>query len=240
MSENYLVGVVSDTHICSKSERLDLLHSAYHIMKRAGITDVWHAGDIVDGNKVYKGQEFQLKRIGVDEQADYCVANYPRARGITTHFIAGNHDVSFWDREGIDVCRLISERRDDMDYLGQYYARIRLKGGCNVDLVHGRGGFSYAVSYPMQRFVNELEGGSKPNILIMGHFHRTLYMVHRNIHNLLPGAFQDQNDYTRRRGLQPNKGFWTLEFKVDSGVKEMEPRWYPYYNRHRGRRTYSK
>jgi len=232
------IGVMSDTHLCSKSERLDLLEQSFNVLKSEGITDVYHAGDLLDGHGVYKGQEFQLKRIGADEQVDYVIKHFPHRKGITTHFISGNHDLSFWDKEGIDVGRSIAERREDMKHLGHYCGRVNLSGVW-MDLVHGRGGYAYAASYPLQRFINELEGGSKPHILVMGHFHRTLYMVYRNIHALLPGAFQDQNDYTRRKGLQPNKGFWTLEFKVDNGVKAMEPVWYPYYNRRQGRRVYA-
>jgi predicted phosphodiesterase len=178
---------------------------------------------------VYKGQEFFLKCIGSDQQADYVVENYPRIKGVTTSYILGNHDMSHYDREGADIGRLIDAQRPDMKCLGQYYARVKFDN-ITLDLVHPHGGFSYAISYPLQRYVNELEGGSKANVLAMGHFHRTMYTVYRNIHCLLAGAFQDQNDYTRRRGLQPNKGFWILEFEGDNkGIINFKPEWHAYY-----------
>jgi len=220
------IAIVSDTHLASRSERIDLLSNAYDIIADRGISDVFHSGDITDGNRVYKGQEFFLKVTGADAQADYIAEHYPKREGVTTHFILGNHDMSHFDREGADIGRLISHLRPDLDYLGQYYARVKF-GSATMDLVHPGGGFQYAISYGVQRYVNELEGGSKANIIIFGHWHRTGYFVYRNIHCVLGGAFQDQNDYTRRRGLQPNKGFWILQF--DERLSVFIPKWHAYY-----------
>lgn len=224
------IAVVSDTHLCSTSDRLDLLKRAYdYAANERGITRFFHAGDITDGYRVYKGQEFFLKCIGADQQADYVAEHYPQIKGVTTSYILGNHDMSHFDKGGVDIGRTIDAARPDLKCLGQYYARVQF-GKVTMDLVHPHGGFAYAISYPVQRYVNELEGGSKANILIMGHFHRTMYTVYRNIHCLLAGAFQDQNDYTRRRGLQPNKGFWILQFGIDEkGVEFMRPEWHAYY-----------
>lgn len=223
------IGILSDTHLGCTSERLDLLGKAYKMFEDNGVKDVYHAGDVSDGYRVYKGQEFYLKVVGADAQADYVAQNYPQIKGITTHFILGNHDMSHFDREGADIGKMISVRREDMKYLGQYYARVQFNR-TKMDLVHPHGGFAYAISYPLQRYVNELEGGTKANILVMGHFHRTLFTVYRNICCIMPGAFQDQNDYTRRRGLQPNKGFWIVEFEHDAkGIVSFKPEWHAFY-----------
>jgi len=224
------IAVVSDTHLCSTSERLDLLGDAYKFLsEERGVSTVFHAGDITDGYKVYKGQEFFLKCYGADDQANYVCEHYPQIKGVTTRFILGNHDMKHFDTSGVDIGKIISRDRPDLVYLGQYFARVQFDKA-TLDLVHPSGGFSYAISYPLQRYVNELEGGSKANILIMGHYHRTLYTVYRNINCLMPGAFQDQNDYTRRRGLQPNKGFWIIEFEHDTkGISMFRPEWHAYY-----------
>lgn len=58
---DFRIGVVSDTHLCSNEEALDELHCAYDIFKREGITTVLHAGDIVTGRGIYRGQEAETK-----------------------------------------------------------------------------------------------------------------------------------------------------------------------------------
>jgi hypothetical protein len=38
-------GVISDTHLCSKFEKLDELHTFYAICNKVGIRHIVHAGD---------------------------------------------------------------------------------------------------------------------------------------------------------------------------------------------------
>ena len=238
------IGIVSDTHLASDGERLDRLHEFYDWLESEEIERVYHAGDISDGTNVYRGQEFHLKQIGTDKQAKYVIENFPQRKKIRTFFITGNHDLRAFERTRVDIGSLISrgveiteeetkphkiEGRKDLKYLGQYYGRVKLNESIKLDLVHPDGGFSYAISYPLQRYVNEIQGGNKPHILVMGHFHRTMYTVYRNIHCFMGGTFQDQNDYTRRRGIQPNLGGWLLEMEIDHGIKQMKPIWRAFY-----------
>ena len=89
-------GVLGDTHLCSKEEKLDELVSFYDICRKMGVKTVFHAGDIVDGWGVYRGQQAEVHTFGAKGQADYVIKNYPQVAGITTHFITGNHDASWW------------------------------------------------------------------------------------------------------------------------------------------------
>ena len=127
-------GIVSDTHLCSKEEKLDELHTFYEICRKIGIQSVFHVGDIVAGNNVYRGQENEVKVFGADAQARYVVRNYPKVHGIQTYFIAGNHDLVYWVRSGVDIGHFIAQR-EDLDYLGQYEGNIKL-GNVRVRLLH--------------------------------------------------------------------------------------------------------
>lgn len=219
-------GVVSDTHLASDYEALDDLNRMYDIFQKEGITTVLHAGDITDGFGVYTGQENYLKCTGVGKQAKYTVEHYPQRKGIETIMIGGNHDLKSFKHTGIDVCSLICkggfvednteqieiQGRKDIRYLGRFYARVKWDNTL-IDMVHPDYGFSYAISYAPQKYINELEGGSKPDILLFGHLHRMMFMDYRNINLIMAGCFQLQTDYLKRKGIQPVRGGWILEHK---------------------------
>jgi hypothetical protein len=102
------------------------------------------------------------------EHVNYCVENYPKEEGVTTYFITGNHDLDYMKVAGVDVGKLISASRPDLKYLGQYDATIRLNG-IYIGLHHGGGGASYAQSYKLQKYVERIGAGQKPQIYVLGH-----------------------------------------------------------------------
>lgn len=84
------VGLISDTHLGSIAERLDIMEHAYDTFKAKGIEHVFHSGDISDGDgNVYPGHQNHIHCRG-DDQLAWVIAKYPRRAGITTHFIGGN------------------------------------------------------------------------------------------------------------------------------------------------------
>ena len=89
-TRKFKFGIVSDTHLIDRSCALDELHDFYKRCKREGVKDVVHAGDILSGMNVYKGQIVDLLRFGVDEHIEYGLMNYPKEDGIKTYFITGN------------------------------------------------------------------------------------------------------------------------------------------------------
>jgi len=86
-------GVTSDKHIGSKHEQLDSLEAFYDLAAKEGVTEMFDAGDITEGWGVYKGQEFEVKMLGQDEQIDYACKVHPKRKKMTTYFITGNHDL---------------------------------------------------------------------------------------------------------------------------------------------------
>jgi hypothetical protein len=120
--------LISDTHLGSSAEHLDELHDFYNRCANRGITDVFHCGDISDGWKVHQGHlnEIKPEAAGWQRLKNYVVENYPQRENITTHFIEGNHDHKFYNRNNIHFGRLIAERREDLNYLGNSQATIYL------------------------------------------------------------------------------------------------------------------
>lgn len=230
--KTYTFGVVSDTHLCSVHEKLNELHTFYEICRKEGIKEVVHAGDIIAGWGIYRGQENEVHTFGAYKQAQYVVDHYPRVKGITTYFITGNHCLSWWQRAGIDPGFIISERRDDMVYLGQYSGEVRF-GNVRVRLHHGAGGGAYALSYKAQKLVEQLQSGRKPHIFILGHYHSAIYFWYRNVHVFLPGCFEAQSLFMLRKGLNPAIGGWTIKLHTTNSKKTpvvaITPTWIPFF-----------
>ena len=223
--------VMGDTQIGSKYAQLTHLHSFYDICEREGISDVYHTGDITDGLKMRTGHEYELYEVSADEMRDDVVKNYPKRNGIKTHFITGNHDASIYKNVGYDIGQAIAHLRPDMEYLGRDCAIINLTPKCTLELRHPWDGTAYALSYKMQKMIEAMEADSKPNILAVGHYHKTEYMFYRNVHALQTGCFQGQTPFTRGKGISVHMGGWIVTIRVDSKgtIQGFAPEFVPYY-----------
>ncbi len=216
--KDFLFGFVTDTHLGSTQERLHDLDNAYKIFQQEGVSKVYHAGDVVAGIKVYKGQENELKVWGLNKQADYVAKQYPKVEGIDTYFITGNHDLSFLNESGADIGTVIEAKRKDMIYLDQIESDVKLTKDVMMRLWHGGGGTAYALSYKGQRLIASLESGQKPKIILAGHYHQPYYMDYRNINYLQGGAFERQSLWLKRAGIQPSCTAWLVECHTNDGL----------------------
>lgn len=208
------IGVVSDTHLNSKYQQLTYLKDTYDTFQRENIEMALHAGDICAGMGMYKGQEYEVFNHGADEQAEYAIKNYPK-RDFNTYLISGNHDLSFYKKSGVDICKKIAEQRPDIKYLGQFGAFLVIKNGIKIYLLHPDSGIAYAVSYKPQKIINGFIGGDKPNILLIGHYHQAEYLFERNIHTIQCSCFESQTPFLKRKGVMPKIGAWLIDFKID-------------------------
>lgn len=140
-------GVVSDTHLGSHNERLDVLNFAYDDFSKNGIKSVYHAGNIVEGDASFN--KYDVRVHGITDQTLYCLDHYPQKSGITTYYItADDHEGWWFQREGIDFGRYLfleaqARGRKDLVHLGYQEVDIELsakKGKSIMRLVHPGGG----------------------------------------------------------------------------------------------------
>lgn len=216
------IGIISDTHLCSKYDNLNKLNEYYDLIDSRGIKQVYHAGDLADGINMYRGQLNDLRCWGYEDQVDYIVKNYPRKSSLKTYFVAGNHDASFKRVEGADIGKYIMGRRDDLQYLGAYYARV--KDDISLDLVHPESKTSaYALSYSAQVYLRNLPPNYYPDILVMGHHHKLFYTYYQNVHCFEAGVFMSPNDLFIRQGKVGNIGGWIIEMEREKKrIKKMK------------------
>lgn len=224
--------VMGDTHFGSKYAQITHLHNFYDLCEELGIKDVYHTGDITDGLKMRVGHEYELYEISADGQCADVVKNYPRRKGITTHFITGNHDASLYKHVGFDIGSAIAKEREDMKYLGRDCAVVNLTPNCTLELRHPWDGCSYALSYKLQKMIEAMEADSKPNILAVGNYHKELTVFYRNIHGMLTGCFESQTPFMRGKGLAAILGGFIVTIMVDKNgyIQGISPMFIPYYS----------
>lgn len=237
--KTYRFGVLSDTHLCSRHADEDGLNQAYEVFRREGITVVYHCGNIAEGQHGYPGQENELLAFGAHRQAQYVVERYPKVDSITTWFIGSStcHEGGFYKYEGLEFGRMqeIAER-GDLKYLGLDESDIALqgdKGTATMRLFHPGGGSAYALSYRPQKIVESLEGGEKPHILCIGHFHKMEYLPSlRNIHTIQAGCLEHQTAFARKRNIEFHRGFWLVEatIEADGSVTRLKAEAFRFYN----------
>lgn len=207
------LGIIGDTHYGSLFEAADQTAAFYRLCKSEGVEAVLHAGDVLDGHRIYRGQEFEVHKVGLDAQLDWFAEVAPD--DVPTYFICGNHDASFKKAAGVAVGKAIEARRSDWHHIGDDYGRIEFKTRdgrtWRVLLVHPDGGTPYAISYRAQGIIRDLEGGSKPNMVCIGHLHKSLYMPsNRNIATFQTGCFQWQTPFMVRKPTDAHVGGWIV------------------------------
>lgn len=235
----YRFGACGDNHLCSKYERLDVLNALYDLYEREGITTVYNTGNWIDGEA--RLNKHDLHTHGMDNQIDYFLQNYPRRKGITTYFIAGDdHEGWYVQREGVDIGKYMARKaaeagRDDIKYLGYMESDVELpakNGHTIIRVVHPGGGSAYAISYTMQKLVESYQGGEKPHVLLAGHYHKADYVFNRGVHCVQTGTTQDQSPFMRKKKLAAHLGGWIIELSTDDNgaVTRFKPEFMPFYD----------
>lgn len=233
-------GVVADMHLCSKSERLDVLQAAYDEFERQGIDTVFCPGNYIDGECRFNTHE--LLAHGIADQCQHAIDHWPSKPGIKTYYVDGDdHEGWYHQREGIEFGRYLmmeaqAQGRDDLVYMGYMEADFELKapnGSAIVKVIHAGGGSSYAYSYASQKLVESFQGGEKPAVCIIGHYHKSEYCYPRNVHCVQAGCMQDQTMFMRKRKLAAHVGFCIIKLQqdVNGSITRFCPEFYPFFDR---------
>jgi hypothetical protein len=95
--------------------------------------------------------------------------------------------------------------------LGYVEADIEInQGGYENDswirVMHAGGGSAYATSYAPQKIIESYQGGEKPSVLFIGHYHKLSYNVIRNVHVIQMGCTQDQSIFMRKKKIEAHVG----------------------------------
>jgi len=232
----YRFALISDTHLGSEAEHLQELHEFYDRCVDRGVSRVFHSGDISDGWKVHTGHLNEIKdeAAGWGNLKDYVVNNYPERTGITTHFVEGNHDNRFYNRNNIRFGRLIGMEREDLHYCGNSQATFILDEANDIDLelIHPSGGKPYTTGYRLQTLYRERNLTERPSIASVGHLHGSMYAETEGVKGLYAGAWKGTTTYGKRKGHQAKIGGWIIDMEVRDGeIRQFTPNWHGFAER---------
>jgi DNA-binding transcriptional ArsR family regulator len=234
-------GFITDNHKANKHHRQDVEDAAYEAFAKEGVTDVLNAGNWIDGEARFNKSELTV--FGMDGQIDNWIDTTPVHQGITTHFISGDdHEGWYAQRECINIGQYAEMRaekagRKDLRYLGHVEADIELKcgkGSAVMRMMHPGGGSAYAFSYAPQKIVESFQGGEKPAVLLIGHYHKWDNCYPREVHVISGGCAEDQTMFMRKKKLAAHVGFVIVGIKQDSTdghVTRVRAEWVPFYDR---------
>lgn len=231
--ERVRFGVVSDTHLGSKKERLEELHYAYNVFRDEGIDTVYHGGDLVCGYGIFPGQANEVNLHTYEDQVEYAVENYPRVAGISTFMIAGNHDIEgVFGRVGANPVVAFCNQREDVTYAGDYRTTYELEQGTRIYNLHPKGGMGYAADYKIRKLAEGFEGGTKPHVMLVAHFHRRGAFEARGIQCVMTGCFEGGGSFGHRLGMSdPAVGFHIVDMTVadDGSVVRFNAEWWRFW-----------
>ena len=209
--------LISDTHLCSKYDRLDILRYLYDKAEDRGIKYILHSGDFTDGRSNRPEHIYELKETSYEGQVDYCVDKYPTFSG-KTYVISGNHDDWWYKSTGSEIVKAIAKRRDDIVYLGSDVADLKI-GKLKIRLFHGKGGNAYAKSYKVQKYLDSIPLEERPHILQTGHVHQSFYMKQDDTHCFQTSCLEDLTPFARSMGLANGKSVWWVDVNIDDRGK---------------------
>lgn len=210
---------ISDLHAgCNKFDYDGLEQTLKEAVKRK-IQYVHISGDLIDGHKVYKGQERVLDYPNAESQIDLIMEIFCKY-DLWYIVSKGNHDDSFCIDGSMDPIKMLELKMAfkgmRFTYLDAYEANI-VHCGVVFRLVHLLGGAARSKTYKGQKYManvfdsnlNDVElGGQKYNLRSVqgGHFHiRNTFKV-GGINFIMPGNYQRDGDLTKRMGITGKVG----------------------------------
>lgn len=228
-------GVMTDLHAGSVAQQITNTWAFVQCCYDAGIRFILVPGDLVAGHKVYRGQLNDLWAVGADKQLIVLNMSLPRLEGLTYLVIGGNHDFSYIKLGGPDIVKVFAASREDVVYLGYDVADVPLTDMASIRLWHMSGGRAYAISYKLQRAIEQysfdelmkLIYGLKDNpslrFVLAGHLHAAFWSIFGPITGMQCGCFEGSNSLTKRKGWHVVIGGFIVETWItDAGLVQRE------------------
>lgn len=222
---SYFFGVTTDNHLCSKYSREEVLSELYDEAERLGVDRMFNCGNWIDGEARFNVHD--LKVHGMDNQLRYLADHFPQRKGITTYAVAGDdHEGWYGQKAGVDIGRRAEQTmrehgRKDWVNLGFMESHVRLIHSVTgkeqiLSVVHPGGGSSYALSYAPQKYIESLDGGEKPAVVLFGHWHKMEMANIRNVWCIQCGTTEDQSPFMRKLKLSAHVGGVFVKLQQDA------------------------
>ena len=220
-------GVVSDTHYGSIYSQPSMVNTFCYEAYNRGITDMFHVGDISDGDyhTIRPNYVNEVFLYGATAHVDYTAKTLPKYPGMKWYFITGSHDQSHSFNYGPFNFgeELVKRRPKDTVYLGQDKG-ILYYDNCKIEVFHPGGGVSRIHSTKPQNGIDQMPSGNKPNLSLRGHYHKAYYLLYRNIHTFLCPCNVDISSFMMKNEIPNLMGdyFITIWYDDNGDIQYLE------------------
>ena len=237
----FLFGACGDQHVGSKYHREDVNHDLYRRYGAAGVQAVFNTGNWIDGEASFN--RYDILAHGIDAQAKLMADIWPKAKFPTYAVWGDDHEGWYAQREGINVgsyvegiMRSAGHNWHDIGFMEAHIRLVNANTGKAVTLavVHPGGGSSYATSYRPQKIIESFEGGEKPAVLLLGHYHKLDPGTTRNVWYCQTGTTQDQTPFMRKKSLEAHVGGAMIHLEQDpesGAITGFTPHLWRYFNK---------
>lgn len=204
------MAVVSCTHLGSKYQQLTALREFCEYAESVADVDMFvHAGDLEDGPVSRHKNPDETFKHSYEAYLEYAIEALPRTSK-PWKVISGNHD-DWWTTDGgPDMIKALCDARDDCEYLGQSLGYLEFRDTL-IEVTHLDTGSAYAYSYKAQKHVESLSAERRPNISLIGNFHKFCSLFYRNVLALQLPSFQAQTKWMAGKSLVSEVGGIILE-----------------------------
>jgi predicted phosphodiesterase len=225
------VGAMTDTHLGSIKMPPERIYQAFDEFKKAKIDFMVHCGDVTEGMSNRPGHIYELTHLGYDQQKSLAIEVFGWWKDTDIYAIDGNHDRWFLKSNGAKIVKDIADSLPNFKFLGHDEGDISLKGKATLKLWHGEDGNSYALSYRLQKILESLTGGEKPNALLAGHTHKFVDIFERHVMCTSIGSMQSQTPWMRGKRIAAHTGFAIIDYWVnEKGICKKTLTWHPFYS----------
>lgn len=229
-----------DLHAGSKYCRWEVRRDLMRRAEEFGAQIIADTGNWIEGTKPFN--IYDLEAVGLEQQCQLLAKLYPKCK-VPTYAVTGADHEGWYTREsGGDVGKycesVMREHGHQWTNLGYLEADILLqnyntKKTAIMRVMHPGGGSAYALSYKPQKIIESFEGGEKPAICLIGHYHKIDFGVIRNVWYVQTGTSQDQTPFLRTRQIQAHVGGFLIECEQDpltGAIIAFKPEARVYYN----------
>lgn len=229
--ERIRVGAITDTHIGSVDFHEERLYQIFDEFHKEKIDFMVHSGDVLEGMSNRPGHIYELTHLGYEQQKNYAVDIFKQWTDTEIYAISGNHDRWYIKSSGANALADISKELKNFHFLGHDEGEISLAGKAVLRLWHGEDGNSYALSYRLQKILESLTGGEKPNAMLVGHTHKYVDIFERHVMCTSVGCIQSQTRWMRGKRISAHPGFLIVDYWVnDKGICRKTLDWRPFYS----------
>lgn len=228
-------GLISDTHIGSRFFRADVLRHAANQFIDQEVDFVLNCGDTTEGISDRPGHiisELDRQRgMGTTEQLLWMKDEFQVFvdHDIDVYSIEaqGSHGGWAWIRsnQGVDIGDYATDKSEAYKFLGFDEQDFYLTDNIKIRLRHP------ASKTKEKDYVNSVPSGTKPNMILEGHWHSYANSFVRNIHHYYVPCMQSQTPYMQRKGLIPFVGYLIFEVGLaEHGIDWLKHQLFPFYD----------